>query len=381
MSEGALSFELRNERPDKIVQTAVSRAARVSAPGLGVLFVSGGVAQELPDIARAIARRAPEQTWLVAGTLGVLTERGELERQSAAAGLVTGGVRGRGVMMETRASAFGEQLGKVLREMPASTALTLIRADRFEEDALASLSAQLGGSRRSGSVFGGGTLPGQDVFVIEQGRVSQGAAAALVVSGLGPARVAASPACRLLSPLLRVTEVRGSMLLGLEGQRALDALGASAQSLEDQPLILVAVAATASSPAAESEKPPLLLRAIQGVDPARGGILVGEGVEVGARVAFAIRDGHAARSDFEGHLRRLAQSTAGAAPRFGIYVNCVGRGESLYGASDVDVKLVRSRFSQMPLVGLHSAFEIAPFGSTVALQLYTGVLALFTAPS
>ncbi len=380
MSEGALSFELRNERPEKIVQTAISRAARVSSPALGVLFVSGGVAQELPDIARAIAKRAPEQTWLVAGTLGVLTERGELERQSAAAGLVTGGVRGRGIIMDSRAAAFGEQLGQVLREMPASTALTLIRADRFEEDALEALSEQLG-TRRSGSVFGGGTLPGQDVFVVEQGRVSQGAAAALVVTGLGPARVAASPACRLLSPLLRVTEVRGSMLLSLEGQRALDALGASAQSLEDQPLILVAVAAPADGPSAETEKPPLLLRAIQGVDPARGGILVGEGIEVGARVAFAIRDGHAARNDFEGHLRRLAQSTAGAAPRFGIYVNCVGRGESLYGASDVDVKLVRSRFSQMPLVGLHSAFEIAPFGSSVALQLYTGVLALFTAPS
>jgi small ligand-binding sensory domain FIST len=380
MSEGAISFELRNERPEKIVQTALSRAARVSAPGLGILFVSGGVAEELPAIARAIARRAPEQIWLVAGTLGVLTERGELERQSAAAGLVTGGVRGKGVVMQTHPAAFGGELGQVLSEMPASSALTLIRADRFEEDALETLAEQLG-TRRSGSVFGGGTLPGHDVYVIDKGQVSQGAAAALVVSGLGPARVAASPACRLLSPLLRVTEVRGSMLLGLEGQRALDALGASAQTLEDQPLILVAVAGAHDSQASETEKPPLLLRAIQGVDPSRGGILIGEGLEVGARVAFAIRDGHAARNDFEGHLRRLAQSTAGAAPRFGIYVNCVGRGEALYGASDVDVKLVRSRFAQMPLVGLHSAFEIAPFGSTVALQLYTGVLALFTAPS
>ncbi len=380
MSEGALSFELRNERPEKIIQTALSRAGRVSAPCLGVLFLSGAVAEQLPDIARSLAQRAPEQTWLVAGTLGVLTERGELERQSAAAGLVTGGVRGRGVVMDGRAAAFGEQLGQVLREMPASSAFTLIRADRFEEDALEALSEQLG-TRRSGNVFGGGTLPGQDVYVVDRGVVLHGAAAALVVSGLGPARVAASPAARLLSPLLRVTEVRGSMLLGLEGQRALDALGASAQSLEDQPLILVAVAAAKSSTDLESEKPPLLLRAIQGVDPTRGGILVGEGLEVGARVAFAVRDGHAARNDFEGHLRRLAQSTAGSAPRFGIYVNCVGRGESLYGASDVDVKLLRSRFSQMPLVGLHSAFEIAPFGSTIALQLYTGVLALFSAPS
>ncbi len=380
MSGEAVSFELRNERAERVVQTALSRAARLTKPGVGVLFVSGALAEQLPSVARALASGAPQHAWLVAATLGVLTERGELERQSAAAGLVTSAVRGRGVVLQTHAADFGEELGQVLRESPAASALTLIRADRFEEGALEALSRNVG-APRSGRVFGGGSLPGADVFLVERGEIRQGAAAALVVAGLGPARITASPACRLLGPLRRVTEMRGPLLLGLEGERALDVLGASTQSLEDQPLILAAVAGRADETEAEGAKPPLLLRAIQGVDPSRGGILLGEGLEVGARVAFAIRDRHAARHDLESHLRKLAQSTAGSAPRFGVYVSCVGRGEALYGVSDVDVKLVRSRFAEMPLVGMHSAFELAPFGDAVALQLYTGVLALFTAPS
>lgn len=379
MSGGAVSFEVRSERPEKVVQLALSRAERVGKSGAGVLFVARDLVEHVPQIASALAAYGSDFTWIVASALGVLTERGELEGQSAAAGLVTGGARAKAIVMGPHAGSFGAELGDALTKMPSSSALVLLRADKFDGEALEDLTR----NRRPGvgeRVFGGGTLGQRDVYVVEQGKVSHGAGAALVVAGLGQARVAASPACKLLSPLLRVTKVRGSMLVELEGQRALDALSASAEDLDDQPLILVAIAAPSSQESA-TERPELLVRAIQGVDPARGGIVIGEAVEVGTRVAFAIRDAHTARSDFESHLRKLANSSAGAAPRFGIFVSCAGRGSNLYGAPDVDVKLVRSRFAEMPFVGLSSAFEIAPFADSVALQLYTGVLAVFTAPS
>ncbi|MEI9950565.1 MAG: hypothetical protein WDO74_16705 [Pseudomonadota bacterium] len=49
----------------------------------------------------------------------------------------------------------------------------------------------------------------------------------------------------------------------------------------------------------DSVRPPLLLRAVQGVDPARHGLIVSEEVRKGMRMAFAIRDASAARADFE----------------------------------------------------------------------------------
>ncbi|HEY6723647.1 MAG TPA: FIST C-terminal domain-containing protein, partial [Polyangiaceae bacterium] len=96
---------------------------------------------------------------------------------------------------------------------------------------------------------------------------------------------------------------------------------------------------------------------------------------------FAVRDAAAARADLEAALQRLSRDTAGALPSFGVFMSCAGRGSSLYGQSDVDVRLVRARFPEIPMAGMHSSFEIAPHDGAATLQLYTGVLSIFTAPS
>jgi small ligand-binding sensory domain FIST len=117
------------------------------------------------------------------------------------------------------------------------------------------------------------------------------------------------------------------------------------------------------------------------VDPVRRGLLVSDEVREGMRVAFAVRDGPAARDDLETVVRDADRALAGAAARFGVYVNCAGRGSSLYGAQDVDTRILRSRFGELPIAGMMSSFEIAPYDGKPVLKLYTGVLALFTVPS
>lgn len=402
MQGGPLSFEVRSERPDRVVKAAIERWQRLRRPRAGVLFVSGRLVEHLPHLARSLAEALAQRPdtsppeapplWLVAGGVGVLTERGELERQSAAAGMILEGVAPAGVASGPRMDAFVDGLADAMARHRSSTALALARADRFEEEMLEGLAL----SQRRGvgaRVFGGGSVPDQDVFLVGPDSVRAGAAAALLFPGLGPARIIASPAGRLLGPLRPVTKVRGSMVLEIGGERALDVLSASTEPLEDPGLVLFAIAGP--SPLREPDPPPglsswippgpsappILLRAIQGVDPGRGSVLVGEGVPVGAEVAFAVRDAAAARQGLTDQVQRLARSSAGAAPRFGVYVSCAGRGTPLYGAPDVDVKLLRARFEDLPLVGLHTAFELAPFGEHLAMQLYTGVLALFCAPS
>ena len=229
------------------------------------------------------------------------------------------------------------------------------------------------------ALFGGGTagdrlvvasMPGQELVV--------GSAGALVASNLHGPLLASSPACRLLMPLGRITKVRGPMVLEIEGEPALEVLSATAKHLPDQPLVLAALAGPAS---AGEERPALLVRGIQGVDPARQGVIVAEEIKDGMRLAFAVRDAAAARADLEAALQRLSRDAAGALPSFGVFLSCAGRGASLYGQPDVDVRLVRARFPDVPLAGMHSSFEIAPHDGAAMLQLYTGVLAVFTAPS
>jgi small ligand-binding sensory domain FIST len=104
---------------------------------------------------------------------------------------------------------------------------------------------------------------------------------------------------------------------------------------------------------------------------------VADAVRPGTRLTFGVKDAAAARRALNGQTRLILRESAGAAPQFAFYFNCVGRGSNLYGSAGVDVKLLTERFPQIPIVGLHSAFEIAPLGDTPTLQLYTGVLALY----
>jgi small ligand-binding sensory domain FIST len=227
---------------------------------------------------------------------------------------------------------------------------------------------------RFGAIAGGGTTGDDRVLSLAPGRAPKLAdAGALVLRGLTPPVVRVSPACRLLTPLAPITATRGPQVLEIAGQRALEVLSASAQNLSGQPLVLAALAA--------GEPPALLVRAIQGVDPTRQGVHISEEVRPGMRIAFAVRDAAAARADLEATTLRLLRDTAGAAPRFLLYMSCAGRGSSLYGTPDVDVRILKSRFPDVPIAGMHSSFELASHEGAPALELYCGVLALSTLPS
>jgi small ligand-binding sensory domain FIST len=79
--------------------------------------------------------------------------------------------------------------------------------------------------------------------------------------------------------------------------------------------------------------------------------------------------------------RDVLRASAGAAPRFGLYVNCAGRGSNLYGATGVDTRILRTKLGNVPIAGFLSAFELTPFHGALELQLYTGVVGLVTSPS
>jgi small ligand-binding sensory domain FIST len=123
------------------------------------------------------------------------------------------------------------------------------------------------------------------------------------------------------------------------------------------------------------------VRGIQGVDPSREGVMLREEVEPGQRLAFAVRDPETARKGLEATVRDLSRDLAGSAPMAGLYIDCAGRGTQLYGSAGVDLRLLRARFPELPIVGVRSAFELAPHQGKPALHSFTGVLALFTNPS
>lgn len=371
----AASFATSTSSPLKVVRAIESAAAQVRNPCAALVFLSGTAGEKLDEVAGPIAERKLGFPILFGTGAGVLYERGELEGQSAAAGLVWSGVGAHAIVLHPRHADLGSALDRALDDYRARSAFLLVRPDRLEPGLFADVSL------KDRVVFGAGTATSEDVIVTDgRGRIDRGPIGTLLVET--PPVIGVTRASRLITPLRPITRISGSMILEIDGEDALDVLSAAGQQLGGQPLIFVALANDDQPDSGASNRvQEVVLRPIQGVDPTRRGIVVGDNVEESTLAAFAIRDAPAAREDLESMTRDLLRHSAGAAPRFGVYVNCAGRGRALYSAVNVDTRLIRARLGDIPLVGLQSAFELAPYAGGLALHLYTGVLALFTSPS
>ncbi|XXX74734.1 FIST C-terminal domain-containing protein [Sorangium sp. So ce134] len=397
--------------PDGLLHHLADLRSAVPSASGGVVFVSGQLAQRASGVAELV-----RSTWrgipaCVVPAAGVLSERGEIEGDTGASGVLWSGGQVTPFALPERA----EEPGRLLRDTLArtvgrrsATAILFARPGAFAPERLEALAS----IAPSTCLFGAGTASGSAIGVTSQGELLEGAATGLAITGLAPPLVDASPAARLLSGFHPIEEVSGGVVLRAGGRPALDLLSAATAALGEPPspqhLVLAALAdppeprgdaaeprrdaaeprGDAAEPRGDAAEPAAprgvryVLRPVRGVDPSRRGLLLGDDARPGARLAFAVRDAAAARAGLEGIARQVSRSALGSAPRFALYLSCAGRGQGLYGAPDVEARILRQRFADLPIAGMHSSFEIAPWAPGQArLALYTGVLALFRAPS
>ena len=374
MNSRTVTSAIVTNRPDQLVD-ALSRLVK-DQYRFGLVFVSGSLSATLSEVAQSLAVHAKHVDWLILPTLGVLTERGEIEGQSAAAVLLT--ETPVDVLISPRPDpSFGARICASLEEQPGSSALVALRADDNDAGWLSHVDHHF--RKKTPRLFGGGLLPRLDAIHVREGMIFKGAAVAAVIPSVAMGRFGSSTACRLISPLRIVTKARGPVLHEIEGMLALQRLAEATSDLGDHPLVLLAIAA-GDEPLSRRGRT-LALRTILGVDPGRGALIFGEPISEGARVAFAARDAHASRTDLQAQLGSLKFSCAGTAPEFGIFINCAGRGSGLYGSEDVDIRLIKRSFPNLPLVGMHSTFELAPLAGRAVPQIYTAVLGVFCRPS
>ncbi|WP_438005288.1 FIST C-terminal domain-containing protein [Sorangium sp. So ce321] len=391
--------------PDGLLHHLADLRSAVPSASGGIVFVSGQLAQRASGVAELV-----RSTWrgipaCVVPAAGVLSERGELEGDTGASGVLWSGGRVAPFALPERAEdpsrALRETLARTIGPRSA-TAILFARPGALAAGALEGLASCAPGA----CVFGAGTASSSAIGVTSQGELIEGPVTGLAITGFAPPIVDASPAARLLSGFHPVEEVSGGVVLRAGGRSALELLSAATATLGEQasaqPLVLAALAdpaidsrgdaagprggaAETRGDAAEPVAPGsvrYVLRPIRGIDPSRRGLLLGDDARPGVRLAFAVRDAAAARAGLEGIARHVSRSALGSAPRFALYLSCAGRGQGLYGAPDVEARILRQRFADLPIAGMHSSFEIAPWAPGEArLALYTGVLALFRAPS
>jgi small ligand-binding sensory domain FIST len=122
-----------------------------------------------------------------------------------------------------------------------------------------------------------------------------------------------------------------------------------------------------------------LVRSLIGIDRESGSLRVAEPVRVGQTIQFQLRDAPAAAADLRATLRGMAAALDGRRPAFGLYFDCAGRGQGLFGVGDHDIGLIRETLGEFPLAGFFGNGEFAPVGGRNHFHTYTGVLVVFPA--
>ncbi|HEY5031319.1 MAG TPA: FIST N-terminal domain-containing protein [Actinomycetes bacterium] len=272
-------------------------------------------------------------------------------------------------------------------EQRADDALAVLLADpwSFPADGFVAQSAEAlpGLPIVGGLAFGG--RGGGSVRLLLDGRTVDRGAVGVVLGGRVGLRTLVSQGCRPVGPAMTVTASDGNMILELAGIPALDKLRSVLAGLPGNEQALVTAGlqlGVAVDEYAEGQgQGDFLVRGIVGTDDERGGLAVGDVVEVGRTVRFHVRDAAAASTDLASTLM-LFRAAGELDPVEGALVfSCNGRGRAMFGESEHDVRAVTSGLGARAVAGFMAAGEIGPVGGRNHVHAFSASMLLVGDPS
>ncbi|NJM57778.1 MAG: hypothetical protein HC857_10550 [Synechococcales cyanobacterium RU_4_20] len=247
-----------------------------------------------------------------------------------------------------------------------------------------------GSVKVGGMASGGTTNRANGLFCNDQ--YYEDGTVGVALSGDVTIRSVVAQGCRPVGPIFRVVEGERNIILKIEAEELeqgknkppLEALQALLRQVTQEERALaqrsLCLGVAYSEFQAKLGQGNFLIRSLVGIDPRVGAIAIGEQVRPGQRIQFHLRDAAAASEDLaamlERHLRSM-EPTSLDKPFGALMFSCMGRGEELYDASNVDSQILQTYLAPLPVGGFFSDGEIGPIGAGTYLHRYTAVFALF----
>ncbi len=178
--------------------------------------------------------------------------------------------------------------------------------------------------------------------------------------------------CRPIGPVHTITACQHNVLVSLDGRAAFDVFLEDIGETVAADLNRVGGHIFAGLSVKGSDTDDYLVRNLVGIDTESKLIAIGDYVKKGEQVRFCRRDRKSAQDDMSVMLDSIKQGLY-APPSAGVYFSCLGRGETLFGQGQGEMKMIHDVFGDIPLVGFFCNGEI----SHNRLYGYTGVLTLF----
>jgi small ligand-binding sensory domain FIST len=370
--------------------TAMDRSGTDRAD-LAVLFTTSPAFPSAHEMLHAVRRVTGAPAVVGASGVAILTERMEVEsveapgapgpRQSAVAVLAVRSDTLRfAPFLVDETDGLGAAAGRLAaaRLVEAGGGALIVLPDPIGLEPAALLAAIAGGGRAVPVL--GGVASGLPLFEICNTEVVSGALVGLAVAGAAPV-VGVAQGCEPIGEPFVITRGEGTTVTEIAGRPALEALAdavasvkGGARRVRHAGLFVGLAMDPAKSPLGRGD---FLVRNLIGVDRETGSVGVAEPVRVGQTIQFQLRDAQAAADDLRATLAGMSSTLDGRPPGFGLYFNCAGRGQGLFGVADHDIGLIRERLGDFPIAGFFGNGEFAPVGGRNHFHNYTGVLVVF----
>lgn len=361
-----------------------------AVPDLLVLFVSPGRGNRTDlaeEAGKRVMERAGARACVGATAHGVIAEARGVEHEPAVA-VWAATLPGVTFTHMTLSAEMTPERGLTFDGLPEpgpDDRVALLLADPYSFP-VGGLLEQINSSYPDLPVMGGlasaAGMPGANRLFLD-GEVRSDGAVGLLLGGSVSARTVVSQGCRPIGPDMIVTRSEQNRLIELAGRPAGEQLRKIVMALDsdeqENALRGLQVGTALDEYAEEHERGDFLVRPVLGMDQETGAVVVGEPVEVGRTVRFQVRDVAGAEQDL---AELLGQALDGRSARGALLFSCNGRGASMFGTADHDVRVVRERLGatgddDIPVVGFFAAGEIGPVAGRNHLHGFTASVLLF----
>jgi small ligand-binding sensory domain FIST len=380
VSEREASSEAITEAID-----SVRRALGGDEPDLLLVYVTPHHAAAYDALPAALCQAFPRAHLLGCSGASVIGDGHEIEGAPAVAlsAAVLPDVEVRPFVIEHGVPGIGstglvgalrEQIGLDPDLAPALVVLTdpfTVRADTFGR----AMDEAYPSSAKIGGLASGGVNPGECVLFVD-GRTLRAGAVGVALTGDVEMLTVVAQGCLPVGADMRVTQMDGALVTGLDGMDAFLRLQKAIEDLEPSARVLLTrgpMIGVAMDPQASAlHRGDYLVRQLVGGDPARGAISIAHPLKLGDVVRLHVRDAATSTEDLHELLARQSRSGAVAALMF----SCVGRGREFHGEPDHDVRAVRSQLGPIPVGGFFCNGELGPVHGRTFLHSWTSSIGL-----
>lgn len=308
--------------------------------------------QPSPDLAAAAVRQALAAAGLERAGSVVLFLSADFSRQPQSAILAAARASGCLQVAGCTASGLLTERGWLLEQSAAAALVIENTPDRDSQTTLLSFSNHgslpfdwQDGPTRAGLLESNGA-------VWSHGRLAEAGKAEIRLPGFAK-RLALSPGLRLLGEAQSIEEAAAYDIRRIAGQCAIDQLRRCLPpELRQQPPLHLIVALRRIG------EPGIPILSANG----DGSLTLADSFHAGDSLVWALRQPLAAEQDMRRALDGAMAESENSQPDFALMFSCIGRGPLFYGDDDRDLLAFRQRFPETPLLGAYGSGQIAPVG-------------------